>query len=198
MRRRADAARAQLLGQARRHARALPRARLAERRLPAGRPPGPAGCLHEIAAAADVDPDEIPTAVDGCGVAHVRAPARADGARCSRGSSSSTAATAWRRAMRAHPELIRGPRGGRHAADAELAGWTAKGGAEGLLCAAGPGRLGVALKVEDGACARSARRSPRCSRRLGFEIAELGVVPAREHARRARRRDRRRTRRRTG
>ncbi|HEX4930597.1 MAG TPA: asparaginase, partial [Gaiellaceae bacterium] len=26
------------------------------------------GCLHEVAAAADVDPDEIPTAVDGCGV----------------------------------------------------------------------------------------------------------------------------------
>jgi L-asparaginase II len=31
-----------------------------------------------------------------------------------------------------------------------LPGWTAKGGAEGLLCAAGPGGLGVALKVEDG------------------------------------------------
>src|SRR6187397_2993115 len=26
------------------------------------------GCLHEVAVAADVDPDEIPTAVDGCGV----------------------------------------------------------------------------------------------------------------------------------
>ena len=26
------------------------------------------GCLHEVALAADADPDEIPTAVDGCGV----------------------------------------------------------------------------------------------------------------------------------
>jgi len=30
-------------------------------------------------------------------------------------------------------------------------GWFAKGGAEGLLCAAAPGSLGVALKSEDGA-----------------------------------------------
>ena len=32
----------------------------------------------------------------------------------------------------------------------ELPGWTAKGGAEGLLCAAGPDGLGIALKAEDG------------------------------------------------
>ena len=31
------------------------------------------------------------------------------------------------------------------------AGWFAKGGAEGLLCAGGPGGLGIALKSEDGA-----------------------------------------------
>ncbi len=54
-------------------------------------------------------------------------------------------------AMRAHPELVRGP----GATDTRLmqlrSGWLAKGGAEGLLCA-GDGRgMGVALKVEDGA-----------------------------------------------
>src|SRR5207244_4378819 len=53
-------------------------------------------------------------------------------------------------AMRAHPELIRGG----EAADTLLMqgfpGWTAKGGAEGLLCASGPDGLGVALKVADG------------------------------------------------
>ena len=32
-----------------------------------------------------------------------------------------------------------------------LDGWIAKGGAEGLFCAAGPDGLGLALKVEDGA-----------------------------------------------
>jgi L-asparaginase II len=32
----------------------------------------------------------------------------------------------------------------------ELPGWTAKRGAEGLFCAAGPGGIGVAVKSEDG------------------------------------------------
>jgi L-asparaginase II len=53
-------------------------------------------------------------------------------------------------AMRAHPELV----GGAGQADTELMralpGWIAKGGAEGLMCAAGPDGLGVALKADDG------------------------------------------------
>jgi L-asparaginase II len=53
-------------------------------------------------------------------------------------------------AMRAHPELVGGPDG----VDFELMrtarGWFAKGGAEGLLCAA-DGTTGIALKAEDGA-----------------------------------------------
>jgi L-asparaginase II len=53
--------------------------------------------------------------------------------------------------MRTHPELIRGPK----ALDTMLMkthhGWIAKGGAEGLLCAASADGLGLALKVEDGA-----------------------------------------------
>src|SRR5207247_2298255 len=53
-------------------------------------------------------------------------------------------------AMRADPELV----GGGDSADTLLMksfpGWTAKVGAEGLVCAAGPGGLGLALKVEDG------------------------------------------------
>jgi L-asparaginase II len=55
------------------------------------------------------------------------------------------------RAMRLHPDLLRGP----VAADAvvmrALDGWIAKGGAEGLFCASAPDGLGLALKVEDGA-----------------------------------------------
>ena len=54
--------------------------------------------------------------------------------------------------MTAHPELIGYEQG---ANDTELMrarpGWIAKGGAEGLICAASPDGLGVALKVEDGA-----------------------------------------------
>lgn len=53
-------------------------------------------------------------------------------------------------AMRAHPRLV----GGEGALDTELMeaqpGWIAKRGAEGLLCAASPEGLGIALKVEDG------------------------------------------------
>jgi L-asparaginase II len=99
--------------------------------------------------AAEQDPNTLPTATDGCGVvtfalsleqmAHAyqrfeklpQAPTIAD-------------------AMRAHPELVGGPDG----VDFELmrttGSWFAKGGAEGLLCAA-DGTTGVALKAEDGA-----------------------------------------------
>jgi L-asparaginase II len=87
---------------------------------------------------------DFATAVDGCGVVTFALPLE-------------TMARAFTRidervaaAMRAHPELIRG--GG--ALDTKLMqslpGWTAKGGAEGLLCAVGPDGLGVALKAEDG------------------------------------------------
>ena len=47
-------------------------------------------------------------------------------------------------------------------------GWTAKGGAEGLLCAVSPARLGVALKVEDGS-GRGVRTA------LGAFLARLGL-----------------------
>jgi L-asparaginase II len=71
-------------------------------------------------------------------------------------------------AMRAYPELIRG--GG--ALDTKvirsLSGWTAKGGAEGLLCAAGPERLAVALKTEDGS-----HRALQPA--LGVFLGELGL-----------------------
>jgi L-asparaginase II len=57
-----------------------------------------------------------------------------------------------RDAMRARPELV----GGEHdAADTDLMrlrdGWIAKGGAEGLFCAAHADGRGIALKAEDGA-----------------------------------------------
>ena len=57
-----------------------------------------------------------------------------------------------RAAMRARPELVGGSTG---AVDTDLMrlrdGWIAKGGAEGLFCAAREDGLGVALKTEDGA-----------------------------------------------
>ena len=106
--------------------------------------------LGEIAAAADLDEGEVVTAVDGCGVPTF-------------GMSLERMAYTFSRlarlegggrivaAMSAHPGLIGYERG---ATDTDLMrlrpGWIAKGGAEGLICAATPEGVGIALKVEDG------------------------------------------------
>jgi L-asparaginase II len=105
--------------------------------------------LADVADAADVRADEIETAVDGCGVVTFALPLERMAFSFSGledlGGGARVAA-----AMRAHPELV----GGVGALDTDLmtggGGWLAKGGAEGLLCALGPGRVGIALKCEDG------------------------------------------------
>jgi L-asparaginase II len=105
--------------------------------------------LSEIASAADLAEEEIPVAVDGCGVvtfaltlermAHAfsRLPERAGADRVLA-------------AMRAHPDLV----GGKGALDSALMkglpGWAAKRGAEGLICGLAPDGTGIALKSEDG------------------------------------------------
>ena len=106
--------------------------------------------LAEVAAAAEVDAATMPVAVDGCGVPTFALPLD----RCAHAFGRLPGLEGGPRviaAMRAHPEMLRGP----VAADAmlvrELDGWVAKGGAEGLFCACSPDGLGVALKVEDGA-----------------------------------------------
>ena len=89
------------------------------------------------------------TAVDGCGVvtfAYTLEQMASAFARFERLDGGKRVADA----MRAHPELIRGP----GAADTRLMQlrprWFAKGGAEGLLCAGDGQGMGLALKVEDG------------------------------------------------
>jgi L-asparaginase II len=78
--------------------------------------------------------------------------------------------------MRARPELVRGA----GAADTELMrlgdGWVAKGGSEGLLCAARDG-LGVALKVEDGAQRPIRSALATFLGHLGFETGDIADVP---------------------
>ncbi|MDQ3122186.1 MAG: asparaginase [Actinomycetota bacterium] len=131
--------------------------------------------LDEVSAAAEVDPGGIPIGVDGCGIptfalrlermAHAFSRlAELDGGIHAMG------------AMRAYPELIRGP----HAADTVLMqtqpGWVAKGGAEGLLCAVSGDGIGVALKVEDGS-QRSVRSALAAFLvHLGLDPGELGEV----------------------
>ena len=133
-------------------------------------------CLTEVASAADVPDEEIPTGVDGCGVLTFALPLERMAlmfARLEQVDGGARVAAA----MRAHPELIRGPMAADSLLMRELEGWTSKGGAEGLLCAAGPGGLGIALKVEDGSMRAMRPALAELLRRLGFETGELGVEP---------------------
>ncbi len=107
--------------------------------------------LHrEVADAAEVTTDEVPAAVDGCGVLTFALTLERMAYTFSRFAQLEGGA-AIAAAMSAHPELIGYEQG---ATDTDLMrlrqGWIAKGGAEGLICAASPDGLGVALKVEDG------------------------------------------------
>jgi L-asparaginase II len=129
------------------------------------------------AEAAEVDADEIKTGIDGCGVltfalplgriAHAfsRLEQLEGGARVASG-------------MRAYPQLIRGPLASDTRLMQALPTWIAKGGAEGLLCAAGDG-VGVALKARDG---NSRPLGPAAASFLAsldarFELSDLAVVP---------------------
>jgi L-asparaginase len=117
--------------------------------------------------------DEIPTAVDGCGVVTFAL-------------SLEQMATAFTRidervsrAMHAYPELIRGPKALDTTLMREKAGWTAKGGAEGLLCVASPDGLGLALKVEDGTHRALWPALGQFLELLGLGASAFGPVPVR-------------------
>ncbi|MGZ4396492.1 MAG: asparaginase [Gaiellaceae bacterium] len=106
-------------------------------------------CRAAHAEAADVDPDELLAATDGCGVVTFALPLERMALAFSRFEQLPSGGRIAS-AMRAHPELVGGPDG----ADLHLMraapGWFAKGGAEGLLCAGGPDGTGVVLKCADG------------------------------------------------
>jgi L-asparaginase len=128
--------------------------------------------LAEVAAAADVDVASMPIGIDGCGVPTFAM-------------SLERAATTFLRlrsrdgservvgAMRSHPDLLRGP----VAADAllirTLEGWIAKGGAEGLFCAASDNGVGLALKVVDGSFRAIQPALAHLLPLLGLEAGEL-------------------------
>ena len=134
------------------------------------------GCLAEVAAASDTPAAEIPTAVDGCGVVTFALSLARMALMFSRLEQVEGGAEVAA-AMRAHPDLIRGPMAADTMLMRELPGWTAKGGAEGLLCAAGPEGLGIALKVEDGSMRGVRPALAELLRRLGLETGELGIEP---------------------
>ncbi len=131
--------------------------------------------LRELAAVAEVEEASIPRGVDGCGVPTFALTLERMAFAFSRLAELDGAPRALA-AMRAYPDLIRGPL----AADSLLMrlvpGWTAKGGAEGLLCARTPDGLGLALKVEDGNTRAVRPALAEALRRLGVEVPELGAV----------------------
>jgi L-asparaginase II len=121
--------------------------------------------LHaELAAAAELEPNDVPTGPDGCGVVCFGLPLKRAARAFSRFEQLDGGARIAA-AMRARPELV----GGNGGTDTELMrtlpGWIAKGGAEGLMCAASADGLGIALKTKDGN-----------SRALRPALAEFGAA----------------------
>jgi L-asparaginase II len=132
--------------------------------------------LDEVARATEAPPESMPTAVDGCGVVTFALPLER----------MAFALTRLRQldggervvsAMRAYPEIIRGPGAPDTTLMQLLPGWIAKGGAEGLLCASSEEGLGIALKVEDGAGRAVGPALALFLARLGFDSGELGHGP---------------------
>jgi L-asparaginase II len=133
-------------------------------------------CRDVHAEAAEVEPNSLVTGTDGCGIvtfgltlermAHVfsRLESLPGGARVAA-------------AMRARPDLVGGPDGADYLLMRDAPGWLAKGGAEGLLCAAGPDAVGIAIKTEDGASRAHAPALAAFLGRLGVELPELALRP---------------------
>jgi L-asparaginase II len=134
------------------------------------------GCAAEVAAAAEHEPSA--TAVDGCGVVTFALPlermAHAFGRLASLDAGDRVAA-----AMRTHPQLVRGPGAPDTILMEQLPGWTAKGGAEALLCAASPEGLGIAVKVEDGGSRAVGPAAAAFIGRFGNEVEGLASTPLR-------------------
>jgi L-asparaginase II len=132
--------------------------------------------LAEVAGAADVDAAELETAVDGCGVVTFALPLERMAlafARLERLDGGDRIAAA----MRAHPALIRGPASPDTMLMRAHEGWIAKGGAEGLMCAAGPRGLGVALKIEDGNGRAVGPATAAFLTRVGYPVEKLERAP---------------------
>jgi L-asparaginase II len=131
--------------------------------------------LSVHADAAEVEEQELPTGVDGCGVVTFALPLERMAhafARFERLDGGDRVADG----MREHPELIRGPLAADTRLMRALPGWIAKGGAEGLLCAAGHG-VGVALKSEDGNGRALGPAAAAFFERLGLDLGDLAAAP---------------------
>jgi L-asparaginase II len=133
-------------------------------------------CLQVHAEAAEVEPDSLVTGTDGCGIVTfaltLERMAHAFSRLESLPGGSRVAA-----AMRARPDLVGGPDGADYFLMRDAPGWLAKGGAEGLLCAAGPAGIGVALKSEDGTSRGHAPALAAFLGQVGVDLPDLAARP---------------------
>jgi L-asparaginase II len=132
--------------------------------------------LDVHAEAAELPTGQIPTGVDGCGIVTFALTLERMARAFSRLESLPGGARVAS-AMRARPDLVGGPDGADFILMHEAPGWLAKGGAEGLLCAAGPDGTGVAIKTEDGSGRPHAPALAAFLARLGVELPELTTRP---------------------
>ena len=133
-------------------------------------------CLEIHAEAADVEPGALETGTDGCGIVTFALTLERMAHAFSRLESLPGGASVAA-AMRARPDLVGGPDGADYLLMRAAPGWLAKGGAEGLLCAAGPDGTGVALKTEDGASRAHAPALAAFLGPVGIDLPELAVQP---------------------
>ena len=133
-------------------------------------------CRAAHGEAAELDADEFLTATDGCGVVTYALPLERMAHAYSRFEGLPEGARIAG-AMRAHPDLVGGPDGADFNLMRAAPGWFAKGGAEGLLCAGGPGGVGLALKCEDGSARPQEAALAALLGRLGIDLPELAEAP---------------------
>lgn len=133
-------------------------------------------CAEAHVEASQVVESKLPTATDGCGVVTFALPLE----RMAHAFSRFESLPGGRRvadAMRAYPELVGGPDGADFDLMRAAPGWFAKGGAEGLLCAGGPGGVGIALKTEDGDARAHRPALAAFLGRLGVDLPAFADVP---------------------
>ncbi len=131
-------------------------------------------CRDAHVEAAETEP--LAESIDGCGVVTFAFPLE----RMARAYSRLESLPGGERiaaAMRARPDLVGGPNGADFLLMRAAPGWLAKGGAEGLLCAAGPDGLGVAIKSDDGASRPHAPALAAFLAGLGLELPGLAETP---------------------